>query len=126
MYRAMTILIAAAGLSACSHIATMFAARPPCPDVTHAEAWVNQMPGPGKRERPLVVTLQLDTGTLWMLRQAAAETAPGMLGLDLEPGGAGHAGTAGFRSVSAGHPDRIEIYCRGALHHAIDDVMTVS
>ncbi|MBY9066792.1 hypothetical protein K1X12_07760 [Hyphomonas sp. WL0036] len=122
----MRLLIAAlamAGLSGCALLPPRARA---CPDVTSADAWVNRMPGPEAADHSLIVSMRLHTWDLWMLRTITQEETPRILQIELVPGGAGHPGAAGFRSATAGHPDRIEIFCNGQLHHTIEGVMTVS
>ena len=101
------------------------AARPACPAVRRADAWVNRMPGPQPPDAALILIVELETTGRWQLRAASDEDAPRILRLDLLPGGSGHPGSAGYRGEKAGHPDRIEIFCGGQLHHTISAVMTV-
>jgi hypothetical protein len=84
------------------------------------------MPGPDKPVSPLIVSISLDADDLWMLTAITQEESSAVLQLDLQPGGAGYPGSAGFRSTKAGHPDSIEIVCAGKLRHTIRDVMIVS
>jgi hypothetical protein len=121
--RGLVILAVCAALSGCTHF---FPPQTPCPDILSAEAWTDRMPGPEKPVSPLIVSLRLDTGALWMLTAITQEESPAVLQLELQPGGAGYPGSAGFRSTKAGHPDSIEIVCAGKLRHTIRDVMIVS
>ncbi len=121
--RTLALFVTAVALTGCTHF---FPAKAPCPDILSAEAWTDRMPGPEKPAAPLIVSLRLDTDELWMLTATIQEESPSVLQLDLQPGGAGYPGSAGFRSTKAGHPGRIEIVCAGKLRHTIRDVMIVS
>ncbi|PKP81518.1 MAG: hypothetical protein CVT79_10585 [Alphaproteobacteria bacterium HGW-Alphaproteobacteria-18] len=120
--RARYLMVAILSLTGCVH------ALPPevtCPPVVQAEAWVNRMPGPQPPDTSLIVTARIDAQELWMLKAMTQEAAPRILQLELLPGGSGYLGNTGFRSTKAGHPERIEIFCSGKLHHTISHVMTV-
>lgn len=124
--RALLALVSVAALTGCAALSQLFA--PPgaaCPEVTRAEAWVNQMPGPQPPDQTLIVSLRLDTSDLWTLRAITPAEAPDVLELELLPGEAGHPGMAGFRSAKAGYPDRIEIVCSGKAHFTLSEIMTV-
>ena len=121
--RGLVILAACAALTGCAHL---FPAKATCPDILSAEAWTDRMPGPDKPVSPLIVSISLDADDLWMLTAITQEESSAVLQLDLQPGGAGYPGSAGFRSTKAGHPDSIEIVCAGKLRHTIRDVMIVS
>jgi len=119
--RAPLVLIAALVLPACAQLETTPVAEP-CPTVRSAEAWVNAMPGPAPSSRPLIVLLQMDTPDRWMLRPQDPPLSGTVLRLDLAQGGAGHAGSAGYRHETTPRPDRIEVYCNGELYRTITSI----
>lgn len=128
--RALILALAVASLTGCTYLSSLFAPMAEeeaaaCPAIRRADAWVNRMPGPSPQSGGLVIIVELDTADLWMLTTVTEEAAPSVLILTLQPGGAGHPGSAGYRSARAGHPDRIEILCEGKLHYTISDVMSV-
>lgn len=119
--RTLLALVAALGLAACAQLGATPVAET-CPAVRSAEAWVNRMPGPGPVSRPLIAVVQLETLNLWKLTTQGRSSDGAILRLDLTEGGAGHPGSAGYRSETAPLPARIEIYCNGTLHHTIGEI----
>ena len=122
--RAILPALAIAGLCGCTHI--LPAPDKACPGVRRAEAWVNRMPGPQASGQTLVVVVELESAERWRLEKAALERDPSILTLELSQGGAGHPGSAGYRSPDAGKPRQIDILCNAEPHHTISDVMSVS
>ena len=121
--RTLAIFLTSVALTGCTHF---FPAKAACPDILSAEAWIDRMPGPEKAATPLIILLRLDTNAPWRLMALTREESPAVLQLDLQPGGTGYPGSAGFRSTTAGDPERIEIVCAGRQHHTISHVMTAS
>jgi len=121
--RAILPALVLAGLCGCTHI--LPAPDPPCPAVRRAEAWVNRMPGPEAPGNTLVVVLELETADRWQLQKVGRQDSPSILTLELSPGGAGHPGSAGYRSADARKPEQIEIRCNARPHYTIADILSV-
>lgn len=118
--RGAPILLAGLSLSACClwPAPQEFA----CPDVTRASAWVNQMPGPGRKSTNFHIALRLDDAQSWMLSPEQSGE-DGVMTLSLMPGGPAVPGTAGFRdAVPNPMPGEIRIQCHGKTVAIIDEV----
>ncbi len=93
-----------------------------CPQILRADAWRNRMPGPDKRDAPLIVSLQVDSRAPWTL-QAEPGGDPAVLTLALLPDGPGVAGNATYRE-SERQPARrsVQVTCEGVRVHTIDTI----
>lgn len=93
-----------------------------CPQILRADAWRNRMPGPDKRDSPLIVSLQVDSKAPWTL-QAEPGGDPAVLTLALRPDGPGVAGNAAYREGER-KPARqqVRITCEGTPVHTIDEI----
>ena len=93
-----------------------------CPAVTRATAWVDKMPRIGSGDHKMIVALSLDDDRPWLLTPVPSGT-PGLLTLELSPGGPAVPGHAGYRE-SAGNAKReaISIVCGGEERARIDQI----
>jgi hypothetical protein len=93
-----------------------------CPIVTRASAWVDQMPKVGSGSHKLIVAVKLDDDRPWLLTPVLTGE-PGVLTLELSPGGPAFAGNASYREpVSKGPREAISIVCRGEERARIDEI----
>jgi hypothetical protein len=93
-----------------------------CPVVTRASAWVDQMPKVGSGSHKLIVAVKLDDDRPWLLTPVASDT-PGLLKLELSPGGPAFAGNAGYREpASKERREAVSIVCGGEERARIDKI----
>jgi hypothetical protein len=113
-----------APLGACTLWSNMMNAEPitDCPMVTRATAWVDQMPKIGSGSHKMIVAVALDDDRPWLLTPVPSEE-PGLLTLELSPGGPAIPGHASYREpVSKTKRDAISIVCGGQERARIDKI----
>jgi hypothetical protein len=117
-----TLLLAPLG--ACTMWSNIMTPKPivDCPVVTRASAWVDQMPKIGSGAHKLIVAVKLDDERPWLLSPVPTDE-PGLLALELSPGGPAFAGNASYRE-SAGETKRyaVSIICGGEERARIDKI----
>jgi hypothetical protein len=121
----MSLMLAPMG--GCTLWSNMLAPKPDadCPAVTRATAWVDQMPRIGSGEHKMIVAVSLDDDRPWLLTPVPTDK-PGLLTLELSPGGPAVPGHASYRE-SAGKAKReaISIVCGGEERARIDQITKV-
>ena len=113
--RAGLLSLMLAPLGACTLWSNMLAAKPDadCPPVTRATAWVDQMPRIGSGDHKMIVALSLDDDRPWLLTPVPTDT-PGLLTLELSPGGPAVPGHASYREPARkAKREAISIVCGG-------------
>tara|TARA_R110000868_G_scaffold208557_1_gene458061 strand:+ start:373 stop:756 length:384 start_codon:yes stop_codon:yes gene_type:complete len=120
--RAGILALLLAPLSACTTWSNIMTPVADCPVVTRASAWVDQMPKVGSGTHKLIVAVKLDDDRPWLLTPVPSDT-PGLLTLELSPGGPAVPGHASYREpVSKGKRDAISIVCGGEERARIDKI----
>lgn len=122
--RAGLLSLMLAPLGACTLWSDMLAVRPvaDCPAVTRATAWIDQMPRIGSGDHKMIVAVSLDDDRPWLLTPAASGT-PGLLILELSPGGPAVPGHASYREpASKARREAISIVCGGEERARIDQI----
>lgn len=93
-----------------------------CPTVTRASAWVDQMPKVGSGSHKLIVAVKLDDDRPWLLTPVLTGE-PGVLTLELSPGGPAFAGNASYReAISKELREAVSIVCGGEERARIDKI----
>ena len=119
--RAGILALLFAPLGACTTWSNIITPKPvaDCPVVTRASAWVDRMPKVGSGSHKLIVAVKLDDDRPWLLTPVASDT-PGLLTLELSPGGPAF---AGYREpVSTALRDAVSIVCGGEERARIDKI----
>jgi len=122
--RPVVLSLLLAPLGACTLWSNMMSPEPvaDCPMVTSATAWVDQMPKVGSGSHKMIVAVSLDDGRPWLLTPVVSDQ-PGLLTLELSPGGPAVPGHASYREpVSKGKRDAISIICGGEERARIDKI----
>jgi hypothetical protein len=122
--RATILALLLAPLGACTMWSNIMTPTPvaDCPVVTRASAWIDQMPKVGSGAHKLIVSVKLDDDRPWLLTPVPSD-APGLLTLELSPGGPAFAGNASYREpVSMGPREAVSIVCGGEERARIDKI----
>ena len=124
MTRARILALLFAPLGACTTWSNIITPKPvvDCPVVTRASAWVDRMPKVGSGSHKLIVAVKLDDDRPWLLTPVPTGE-PGLLTLELSPGGPAFAGNAGYREpVSTALREAVSIVCGGEERARIDKI----
>tara|TARA_R110000782_G_scaffold30058_1_gene74889 strand:- start:313 stop:702 length:390 start_codon:yes stop_codon:yes gene_type:complete len=122
--RAGILALLFAPLGACTTWSNIITPKPvaDCPVVTRASAWVDRMPKVGSGSHKLIVAVKLDDDRPWLLTPVPTGE-PGLLTLELSPGGPAFAGNAGYREpVSTALREAVSIVCGGEERARIDKI----
>lgn len=122
--RAGILALLLAPLGACTMWSNIMTPKPivDCPVVTRATAWVDGMPKIGSGSHKLIVAVKLDDDRPWLLTPVPTGE-PGLLTLELSPGGPAFAGNAGYREpVGKGLRKAISIVCGGEERARIEEI----
>ena len=124
MIRATVFALLLAPLGACTMWNNMTTPTPvaDCPVVTRASAWVDRMPKIGSAAHKLIVAVKLDDDRPWLLTPVPTDE-PGLLTLELSPGGPAFPGNASYREPASNGPRRVvSIVCGGEELARIEDI----
>ena len=122
--RAGILALLLAPLGACTMWSNIVTPTPvaDCPVVTRASAWVDRMPKVGAGAHKLIVAVKLDDDRPWLLTPVPT-SEPGLLTLELSPGGPAFAGNAGYReAVGPARREAVSIVCGGEERARIDKI----